>query len=87
MRKEKRIDPLPEEFPSYDAAAEFWDTHDTTDYPKSFLTVTVVSKLRNRRYEIPLAPDVVRALEKRARERGVTLGRLTSHLLRQRLSR
>lgn len=87
MRKKKHIDPIPEEFPSYDTAAEFWDTHDTTDYPESFRTVKVVSKLRNRHYEIPLAPDVVRALEKRAREQGVTLGRLTSHLLRQRLTR
>ncbi|HEV2494224.1 MAG TPA: CopG family antitoxin [Terriglobia bacterium] len=82
---------MPEEFPGYEAAAEFWDTHDTTDYPERFRTVKVVSKLRNRHYEIPLAPDVVRALEKQARESGVTLGRLTSnllrHLLRQRLSR
>jgi predicted phosphatase len=87
MRKKKRNDPVPETFPSYEAAADFWDTHDTTDYPESFRTVKVVSKLRNRYYEIPLAPDVIRALEKRARETGVTLGRLTSHLLRQRLSR
>jgi hypothetical protein len=29
---QKHIDPLPEEFGSYEEAAEFWDTHDTTDY-------------------------------------------------------
>ena len=31
--KQKQIDPLPDEFSSYEEAAEFWDTHDTTDYP------------------------------------------------------
>jgi hypothetical protein len=30
--KPKQTDPLPEEFASYEEAAEFWDTHDTTDY-------------------------------------------------------
>lgn len=25
--KQKQIDPLPEEFSSYEEAAEFWDTH------------------------------------------------------------
>ncbi len=85
MRKKKQIDPIPEEFSSYEEAAEFWDSHDTTEYPGAFRTVKVVSKFRNRHYEIRLAPDVVKALQVRARKRGVTLGRLASDLLRQRL--
>ncbi len=39
--KPKQVDPIPEEFSSYEEAAEFWDTHDTTDYPDSFETVAV----------------------------------------------
>ena len=31
--------PIPEEFASREEAAEFWDAHDTTDYPDSFETV------------------------------------------------
>lgn len=85
MRKRKRIDPLPEEFTSYAEAAQFWDSHDTTDYPGAFRTVKVVSRLRNRHYEIPIAPDVVRALQARARRKRVTLAQLASDLLRQRL--
>ena len=85
MRKKKHIDPIPEEFDSCEEAAQFWDAHDTADYPDAFRTVKVIGKLRNRRYEIPIAPDVVRALQVRARRRGVTLGRLASDLLRQRL--
>jgi hypothetical protein len=85
MRSKKSIDPLSEEFASYDEAARFWDNHDTTDYPGAFRTVKVVSELRNRHYEIPIAPDVVRALRARARRKRVTLGHLASDLLRQRL--
>jgi len=31
--KPKHIDPIPDEFARYEEAAEFWDTHDTADYP------------------------------------------------------
>jgi len=79
------IDPLREGFASYEKAAEFWDAHDTMDYPQAFRTVRVVAKLRNRHYEIPIEADVIKALETRARKSGITLGHLASDLLRQRL--
>ncbi len=85
MSKKKQIDPLPEEFANYDEAAEFWDTHDTTDYAHAFRTVRVVTRLRHRHYEIPIEADVVKALEARARKMGVTLGHLASDILRQQL--
>lgn len=85
MRKKKRIDPLPNEFASYEEAAAFWDAHDTTDYPGAFRTVKVVSQFRNRHYEIPIEPDVVSALRAQARKRGITLSRLASELLRRHL--
>jgi CopG antitoxin of type II toxin-antitoxin system len=85
MSKKKQIDPIPDEFASPDEVAEFWDSHDTTDYPQAFRTVRVVAKLRNRHYEIPLEADVIKALEARARKTGVTLGHLASDLLRRRL--
>ena len=50
MSKKKRIDPIPQEFTSYEQAAEFWDKHDTTHSPDKFRTVKVVSEFRNRRY-------------------------------------
>jgi hypothetical protein len=42
--KQKEVNPIPEEFASYEEAAEFWETHDTTDYPESFETITVETK-------------------------------------------
>lgn len=84
-KKKAKIDPLPEEFPSYEAAADFWDAHDTTDYPDALRTVNVVSSYQGRRVEIELEGDVVTALRKRARRRGVTVGSLASSLLRRQL--
>jgi len=86
MSKRKQIDPIPEEFAGAEKAAEFWDTHDTTDYSRTFRTVRAVAELRNRHYEIPIEADVIKTLEARARKAGVTLGHLASDLLRRQLS-
>jgi len=47
----KKTDPVPEHFGTYDEAAEFWQTHDTTDYSEIFHTMEegsrgVVKKVR-----------------------------------------
>jgi|GEM_PF-6313781 len=60
--KKKIIDPIPETFDSYEEAAEFWDSHDTTDYPENWHPVKVISEFRERRYD--LEKNIVMALEK-----------------------
>ena len=85
MSKKKQIELIPDEFANAGEAAEFWDTHDTTDYPGTFRTVRVVAELRNRHYEIPIEADVIKTLEARARKARVTLGHLASDLLRRQL--
>jgi len=85
MTRKKDVEPIPEEFASYEEAAEFWDTHDTTDYPDAFRTVVVKTEFRGRYYEIEIAEDVVNSLQKRAQQLGVSVGDLASHLLRQEL--
>jgi predicted phosphatase len=86
MSNKKNVDPIPEEFASYEEAAEFWDTHDTTDYLDAFRTVEVVTEFRSRHYEVELEAEVVRKLQAQARRRGVTVSRLASDLLRHQLS-
>jgi len=86
MRKKKPIDRIPEEFATYQDAAEFWDTHDTTHYPDTFHTVKVTSKLRHRHYEIPIAPDIAEALRALARTRRVSVSHLTNEFLRRDLN-
>ncbi len=86
MRRGKPSDPIPEEFATCEDAAKFWDAHDTTQYPDAFRKVKVVSELRHRYYEIPIAPDVAEALRVRARRRGVSVARFTDELLRRNLN-
>ena len=86
MNKQKRVEPIPEEFASYEEAAEFWDTHDTTDYPDAFQTVDVETTFRSRYYEIEIEADVAEVLQAHARQKGVTVSNLASDLLRQQLA-
>ena len=89
MHQRKRIDPIPDEFASYDEAAEFWDTHDTTDYPDAFSTVevqSVQSEPKKRHTEIEIDGEVIKVLRAQARRRGVTPGHLVNDILRRRLT-
>lgn len=82
-KKSKTPDPIPEEFASYEEAAAFWETHDTTDYENAFSDVEVVVELRHQYYEVELEEDIAAALQKRAKQQGKTVGRLANELLRQ----
>ena len=82
---EKHLDPTPENFNSYEEAAEFWDSHDTTDYLDEFRTVEVTAELRARHFDVEIEEDVLKALQDKARQQGVSVGHLASTLLRQQL--
>jgi len=86
MSKDKQVDPIPEEFASYEEAAEFWDTHDTTDYPDAFRTVEVKSELKKRHHEIEIEADILKELRAQARRKGMTLEHLASDILRRELA-
>lgn len=81
----KQIESTPENFDSYEEAAEFWDTHDTTDYLDEFITVEIPTAFRARHFEVEIAEDVVKVLQTKARQQGVSIGDLASDLLRQQL--
>jgi CopG antitoxin of type II toxin-antitoxin system len=81
----RKTDPIPEEFESYEEAAEFWDNHDTTDYPNDFRTIPAVTTFRGRHFEIEIDADVAKALRVRARKKRTTVDRLASDLLRKQL--
>jgi predicted DNA binding CopG/RHH family protein len=83
--KKKHIDPIPDEFASYEEAAEFWDTHDTTDYPSAFQTVEAKTEFRRRRYEVEVDEELMKALRQRAQKRGIPIKRLVNDMLRQQI--
>ncbi|MFQ5629925.1 MAG: CopG family antitoxin [bacterium] len=76
--QKKHHDPLPEKFASYEEAAEFWDTHDTTDYPDAFEDVEVKAEFRKRYFEIEIDEDVMVTLQRKANKLGVAVDRLAS---------
>lgn len=85
--KRKKIEPIPDEFQSYKEAAEFWDTHDTTDYINVFTTIDAQAKLRKRHYEVAVDEDVIKALKKKAQKFGVPIGQIVGEMLRKQLSK
>ncbi len=85
-RKNKTIEPIPEEFASYEEAGEFWDTHDTTDYPHAFVDVDVEVQLQGRRFEIDIDEDVMQLLKEEAERTHTRPRSLASQLLRKKLT-
>jgi len=83
--KPKQVDPIPDEFTSYEEAAEFWDTHDTTDYPDSFETVSVEAEFRHRRYEVEIDEETMKVLNEQAEKRGLPVSNVLSELLREKI--
>lgn len=79
------IETITTEFSSYEEAAEFWDTHDTTDYPENFETVSVESNLRQRHYEIEIEEELMKTLSRQAQERGVAVSELVSEFLQEKI--
>lgn len=83
--KKKQIDEIPEDFASLEEAAEFWETHDTTDYLENFETVKMQSKLEKRRFEIEIDADLMPKLTEQAHKQGVQISRLVSDLVREKI--
>ncbi|MBI1878717.1 MAG: hypothetical protein HYR94_10920 [Chloroflexi bacterium] len=81
----KRVDPIPDEFNSYEEAADFWDTHDTIDHPDAFETIEVEAEFRERRYEVERDEDVIQFLREKAHELSVTVNHLANDMLRQQI--
>ena len=81
--KSKAVDPIPEEFASYEAAAEFWDTHDTTDYLDDFETVLVETQLQQRRFAVEIDEELMQVLYQQSQQQGVGVTQLVNNMLRE----
>ena len=69
----KARDEIPENFDSYETAAEFWDTHDSTDYIDDFDTAEDVVFVRPKKevMSLRLDPKIVKKLRELASEEGL----------------
>ena len=83
--KHKR-DSVPEQFSSYEEAAAFWDTHDTTDYLDLMTPVEAEARLDQRHLEVEIDEDFAQLLREKAAKSGQSLSRVVSDLLRKQLT-
>jgi predicted DNA binding CopG/RHH family protein len=67
--------------------AEFWDTHDSTDFEDELEEVTEPVFERGARVEVHLRPDEVNAIRQMAEAKGVTQGQLIRDWVKQKLAR
>lgn len=77
------VDPIPETM-SLEEAADFWDTHSVADYPSE--VVDVEFDLEGSRKYVAIDTEVLSQLERRARDRGISLETLVNLWLQERLS-
>jgi hypothetical protein len=87
MRKKDRpIDPLPDEFASEEEAAEFWDTHSLTDYEEFLEPVDLEIDLKRRHFEIEVDEETFLALRSAAERKRKPMKQIASEILKEKLS-
>ena len=64
--------------------AEFWDTHDATDFDDQTHEVEFSFDLRSRRHYIAIDPDLLTRLRELAAARGLSAGSLANLWLQER---
>jgi len=82
-KKDKKI---PDEFKTYEEAAEFWESHDSTDYLDILEEVEIKVDLQKRHYLIELDENNARLLLEDAKKKGVSADHLASKLVEKELA-
>jgi len=85
-KTKQRREPLPEEFASLEAAAEFWDMHDSADYEEHMQDVDCTMRIKKRTYMISLDSELYRKLRAIAKKRGVQAETLVNLWLQEKAS-
>lgn len=82
---DRNLDPLPDEFKSEDEAAEFWDTHNITDYEEFLEPVDLEVDLKRRHFEIEIDEESFVALQDTAKKQHKAVKELASEILKEKL--
>lgn len=85
-RSRKRRDLIPRHFQSVAEAAEFWDSHDLTDYWDQTREVKVEVDLRRRVFLAALEPELAKKLASCARKQGVSAETLINAWLTEKVT-
>jgi len=85
-KSSKKPDPLPKHFKSIEEAAEFWDTHDLTEYWDLTREAHFEVDIQRRVFLAALEPELARKLAACARGQGVSTETLINVWLTERLA-
>lgn len=88
MAKNKTVrDPLPETFVTLQEIAEFWDTHDVSDYEEYLTPVEEVNVAAHPRHEyvVVLSDTLDTALRKIQQKEGISLNTLINLWIQEKL--
>ena len=86
MAKNKK-DKLPEQFTSFDEAAEFWDNHDLGDYWENTRPVKARIKIKESPRYIAVEENIAKKLTRIARKRKIAADVLANLWLREKISK
>lgn len=70
---------------SIEEMAEFWDSHDATDFENSTYEVDIEFDLRTRRHYVAIDPDVLAKLREQSSQRGIGLESLANLWLQEKV--
>jgi hypothetical protein len=87
MRKNKRkVDPIPDQFTSFEALANFWETHDLTDYEDQLKEVKYkIAAKPTRQFVLTLSDELTKTMQKAVRREGVSMQTLVNLWVQERL--
>jgi len=85
MPKKGKVEEIPEEFRTYEEAAEFWNTHDSTEYGDVLEEVEIEVDVQRRHYLVEIDKEFSRVLHEKAQKQGVPDSVFASKLLQKEL--
>lgn len=84
-RSKAARDELPEHFESIEQAADFWESHDLTEYSDVLEEVDFQVDMQRRRHLVALDPELAEKLAVEAHKRGLSTETLINLWLRDKL--
>lgn len=85
MNREKKRDPIPKHFKSMEAAADFWDNHDLTDYWDLTKEALIETDIQRRVFLTALEPSLAHQLTEIAHKQGVFTETLVNVWLKEKV--
>jgi len=82
----RKPEKIPEEFKTYEEAADFWDTHDSMDYIDDLEEIEMEVNIKKKHFLIEVDMKIAGILQESARKKGVSASYLANELLHKQLA-